>query len=79
MSSAGARFHIGNTVCAELARFEETGEPQSGSPAPSMAGNGSISRLAPVPLFFAGSSAEAIERPGDSFRTTHGAREAADA
>ena len=55
---------------------------------PDSAGNGSIMRLAPVPLFYArgplGMSegarpVKAIERCGDSSRTTHGARNSVDA
>jgi len=36
-------------------------------------------RLAPVPLFFAGRPEEALERSGDSSRTTHGAAVCIDA
>jgi ADP-ribosylglycohydrolase len=36
-------------------------------------------RLAPVPLFYARTPREAIDRAADSSRTTHGAREAVDA
>jgi ADP-ribosylglycohydrolase len=43
------------------------------------AGNGSIMRLAPVPLAFSGDARRAIELSGESSRTTHGAREAIDA
>ena len=43
------------------------------------AGNGSIMRLAPVPLFFARDPEIAIARSADSSRTTHGATEAVDA
>ena len=39
---------------------------------PHAAGNGSIMRLAPVPLFFAGDPETAIEMAGQSSRTTHG-------
>ena len=78
-SSTGTCFDIGNTTSTALAHFERTGEPFSGSTDPRAAGNGSIMRLAPVPLFFADSPAEAIERAGESSRTTHGAQEAVDA
>ncbi len=37
------------------------------------AGNGSLMRLAPVPLFFSRSPETAIEKSGESSRTTHGA------
>jgi len=38
---------------AALVRFERTREPYSGSADPMSAGNGSIMRLAPVPLAYA--------------------------
>jgi len=79
MSSTGACFGIGFTTQGALERFERTHEPYSGSTDPWLAGNGSLMRLAPVPLFFAQRPAEAIERSGESSRTTHGATEAVDA
>jgi ADP-ribosyl-[dinitrogen reductase] hydrolase len=79
LSSTGACFDIGSTVSRALNRFEETGEAYAGSTDPRSAGNGSIMRLAPVPLFYAGDEATAIRRSADSSRTTHGAREAVDA
>ena len=79
LSSTGTCFDIGNTTSEALARFEETREPYCGSTDPRSAGNGSIMRLAPVPLFYAGRPEEAVERAGESSRTTHGAVEAVDA
>ena len=79
LSSTGTCFDIGNTIQDALSRFERTGEPFAGSLDPYSAGNGSLMRLAPVPMFFAGDPAEAIERSADSSRTTHGAEEAVDA
>jgi ADP-ribosylglycohydrolase len=79
LSSTGRCFDIGNTVRQALLRFEKTGEPYSGSSGPRTAGNGSIMRLAPVPLFYAKNPEEAIERSGESSRTTHGAPAAVDA
>ncbi len=79
LSSAGWCFDIGGTTCSALLRFMKDREPYAGSTAERSAGNGSIMRLAPVPLFFAGKPAEAIERAADSSRTTHGAAEAVDA
>ena len=78
-SSTGRCFDIGGTVMAALARFERFGEPWSGSTDEFSAGNGSIMRLAPVPLFFAAQPEAAIARAADSSRTTHGARESIDA
>ncbi|MEI8040998.1 MAG: ADP-ribosylglycohydrolase family protein [Verrucomicrobiota bacterium] len=79
MSSNGICFDIGNTTAQALAAFQRTGDPFSGSTDPKMAGNGSLMRLAPVPLFFAHKPQEAIERSGDSSRTTHAAQTAIDA
>lgn len=79
MSSTGARFDVGNTVRAALAKYESSKNPYSGPTAPDTAGNGSLMRLAPVPLYFATDAGEAIARAGDSSRTTHGAPDAVDA
>ena len=79
LSSIGTCFDIGNTVVRALSRFEASGEPYAGSSDPHSAGNGSLMRLAPVPMYFAGDAAEAIRRSADSSRTTHAAEEAIDA
>lgn len=79
LSSTGHCFDIGNTIRAALHRFEETGDPYCGSTNPWTAGNGSIMRLAPVPLAFASEPIRAIELSADSSRTTHGARTSVDA
>jgi ADP-ribosylglycohydrolase len=79
LSSTGTCFDIGSTVRAALAHFERTGEPWAGSTASMSAGNGSLMRLAPVPLCYADNPQEAIEKAGESSRTTHGALEAVDA
>jgi len=79
LSSTGICFDIGNTVVSALKRFENNGEPYAGSTDPYSAGNGSLMRLAPVPLFFARDPRVAIDRSADSSRTTHKATEAVDA
>jgi len=79
LSSTGVYFDIGNTVRAALHRFEHDGQPYAGSDNPYSAGNGSIMRLAPVPMFFGRDAAKAMLRSGDSSRTTHGAVAAVDA
>jgi ADP-ribosyl-[dinitrogen reductase] hydrolase len=78
-SSTGRCFDIGNTVRAALERFERSGEPFCGSTDPRSAGNGSIMRLAPVPMFFARHLEIAVEYSARSSLTTHAARLAVDA
>ena len=79
LSSTGHCFDIGTTVRGALSRFEQHGDPNAGSTDPNSAGNGSLMRLAPVPMYFAADPAEAVSKAADSSRTTHGAREAVDA
>ena len=79
LSSTGSCFDIGNTVSAALSRFIEHGDPYAGSTDQYSAGNGSLMRLAPVPMYFLGNAAEAIAMAADSSRTTHQAQEAVDA
>lgn len=79
LSSTGFCFDIGNTVKIALQKFEQTGEPNSGPTGPRTAGNGSIMRLAPVPMFYFNNPREAVHKAADSSRTTHGAKNAVDA
>ncbi len=79
LSSIGHCFDIGTTTSAALNRFERSGDPYSGDPDPSRAGNGSLMRLAPVVLFFASTPEQAITYAGFSSRTTHAAPQAIDA
>ncbi len=78
LSSTGHCFDIGGTTSSALARFEQTREPYPGPTGPYTAGNGSIMRLAPVPLFYAQTPREAIARAAESSQTTHGAQTAID-
>lgn len=79
LSSIDECFDIGNTTLEALRKFEETQEPYCGPTDPRSAGNGSIMRLAPVPLFYAKRPLDAIEKSGESSRTTHQATTAIDA
>jgi len=72
LSSTGTCFDIGNTIKSALLSYERTGQPYAGATHPRSAGNGSIMRLAPVPLFFARHPEQAIHLSGESSRTTHG-------
>ncbi|MEN8242455.1 MAG: ADP-ribosylglycohydrolase family protein [Chloroflexota bacterium] len=78
LSSTGACFDIGNTTKDAIQRFERTGKPNSGSTHPQNSGNGSIMRLAPVPMYYSPDLDQVIEFSGKSSLTTHGAQEAVD-
>ena len=79
LSSNGYCFDIGNTTRESLQRFIETGQAYAGATHAFAAGNGSLMRLAPVPMNFAQNAEDAIALSGNSSRTTHGAPEAIDA
>ncbi|MDZ7703262.1 MAG: ADP-ribosylglycohydrolase family protein [Trueperaceae bacterium] len=79
LSSTGHCFDIGNTTRTALERFEKTGDAYAGSRDPNRAGNGSLMRLAPVPLAYANQPALALLRAAESSETTHGARTCVDA
>ncbi|MEG4037432.1 ADP-ribosylglycohydrolase family protein [Microcoleus sp. S36b_A4] len=79
LSSTGECFDIGNTVQQALGNFEDTRKPFCGSTDVWTAGNGSIMRLAPVPLFYAKNPLEVIDKSGESSRTTHAAATCVDA
>lgn len=79
LSSTGNCFDIGNTTRGSLTDFERTGDPYAGPTRRDTAGNGSLMRLAPVPMAYADDPETAIQRAADSSRTTHGAPQAVDA
>jgi ADP-ribosylglycohydrolase len=79
LASNGRCFDIGTTVSGALSQFEETGDPFSGSTHRESAANGSIMRLAPVPLAYAGDVEQAINYSAESSRTTHAAPRPVDA
>ncbi len=72
-SSTGVCFDIGNTTRAALRHFETTGNSFAGSTDSLKAGNGSIMRLAPVPMFYANDFATAVTHAASSSYTTHAA------
>ncbi len=71
LSSNGICFDIGNTTRRAIAHFAEMGEPYPGPDDEYSAGNGSLMRLAPVPLFFISNPLQAVEMSGKSSCTTH--------
>ena len=78
LSSTGLCFDIGLTTRAALEAFQSTGEP-SGLTSPDSAGNGSIMRLAPVPMYYALSMDHAVEYAAQSSVTTHASENAVSA
>lgn len=79
LSVKGYCFDIGIATRKALLTFEKSGNPYSGSDDPHSAGNGSLMRLAPVPMLFASRPGEGIEKAGDSSKTTHAAPNCIDA
>ena len=79
LSATGRGAGVGRTTLAALTRFEKTGEIGPGPRDARTAGNGSLMRLAPVPLFYATDPRVAMDRAAESSRTTHGAHAAVDA
>ena len=71
MSSIGTCFDVGVSVSSALRRFQKTGDPFAGSKARWSSGNGSIMRLAPIPICFQMQPQQAVYYAGESSRTTH--------
>ncbi|MBX3397295.1 MAG: ADP-ribosylglycohydrolase family protein [Gemmataceae bacterium] len=78
-SSTGRCFDIGNATRAALVRFEIERCDYAGSTDPNSAGNGSLMRLAPVPIRWSHSPDHAIHFAALSSKTTHAADECVDA
>jgi ADP-ribosyl-[dinitrogen reductase] hydrolase len=70
-SHNGRCFDIGGATRQALARFQRSGDPIAGNPDDSVAGNGSIMRLAPAVIANLASEASAIEVAQRQGRTTH--------
>ncbi len=79
LSSNDKVFDVGGTVSRALQRYERSGNPYSGLSDPMTAGNGSLMRLAPVPMAYANDPSLAIYYAAQSSRTTHAAPAAVDA
>jgi len=78
-SSTGICFDIGGTVSSSLSSFVVSGSPYAGSKDPYSAGNGSIMRLAPIPMMYRSNIDLAMKMAAKSSKTTHRAAEAVDA
>ncbi len=75
-SVSGRCFDIGMTTVAALQRFQETGDARtSGDPSSRASGNGSIMRLAPVPIryvnLFPDGIGDLVEKAIESSLPTH--------
>jgi ADP-ribosyl-[dinitrogen reductase] hydrolase len=68
-------FGIGKTVVAALGRFTRTSDPYSGSDDPRSSGNGSLMRLAPIPISFASDYVRCLDYAELGSRTTHASTE----
>lgn len=79
LSSNGRCFDIGITTRGALDRFRRTGEAIDPTPDQEAAANGSLMRLAPVPIRWAGDPAAAAARAAESSRPTHAAARPVDA
>lgn len=75
MSSNGKCFDIGCATSEALERFRRTGNPVAGATQPDSAGNGSIMRLAPVPIYYLDTPELAIQMSEKQSETTHRAPE----
>lgn len=78
LSSNGKCFDIGNATQDALWDFLSSREPYCGSSDPHTAGNGSLMRLAPIPLYYTGvydntGLPNVIKFAADSSKTTHAA------
>lgn len=71
LSATGHCFDIGGTTISALHHYQRTGNPESGQTTEDSAGNGSLMRVAPVPLAYYRAPVQAIELSGQSSRTTH--------
>lgn len=71
LSSNGRCFDIGSQTSASLRDYERTGTPYRADSDSRNSGNGSLMRLAPIPLAFSDDVRRAGEMSSDSSRTTH--------
>lgn len=72
-------FDIGVTTRQALTRFAQNGHPLAGSTHEQTAGNGSLMRLAPIPLMYGYDDTLCVKYGRESSQTTHGAPQAVDA
>ncbi len=79
MSATGQAIGLGMTISESLKKFRQTGNPFCGLTDPLTAGNGTLMRLAPVPMYYHPDHEAAIRYSVESCKTTHKAQEVLDA
>ena len=70
LSSTGRCFDIGTTTSRALDAYSRSGNPVAGSTHSTAAGNGSLMRLAPIPMYFY-QRADVLTMAAQSSRITH--------
>ena len=75
----GICLDIGTTTRRSLEAFLRAGKAEAAPVAGLIPGNGSLVRVAPVPIFFAGDPGRTVEEAAAMSRTTHAAPESVDA
>lgn len=78
-SSTGNCFDIGNATRQALFLYEDSGQPYCGDSDRNSAGNGSIMRLAPVPIFYHSNPIDLLKYSALSSKTTHSSAQCIDA
>lgn len=78
-SSNGWCFDIGITISGALSRYEQSGDLWCGLTDPNTSGNGSLMRLAPIPIFFHRDIEQAKSMAIAQSRTTHASPESVEA
>jgi ADP-ribosylglycohydrolase len=79
MSTRPQSFGVGLVTASALMRFESTHEDFCGPTGEKTAENGSLMRIAPIPLFYANQPRKAVRIAKDASRITHGAPDAVEA
>ncbi len=75
LTSHGQAIDAGRTLRYAFRRFLKTGSPNSGPTDPRTAGNGAISRIGPMPMYYYSNVRAAIYYSGECSKTTHGCSE----
>ena len=71
LSSQEKAIGVGKTTLRALFLYQKSGDPYSSITNTMSADNGSIMRLAPIPLFYSNDALNAVEKSGESSKTTH--------